>query len=189
MSFPRLSKDLRKTLNVLTDQLNAKIRSVVERVDLYYPNKYIRFYDIDPQFEGHQFCDVDEQGRERPDPDWKKEAWFLTLSGSDMRPDSTVVPVDNNNHRESVDLRTLDVSACLEPHEHADNYMFTCLFAQQIQEHPGFKFVAKGEGADLIVPLWEPPKAFHPKTIAHSVSYLALGEDVHALLIIYSENR
>jgi hypothetical protein len=66
---PKLTKDLGRMLNIRTDQLNAEIKAVVEKVDSQFPSKYVRFYDIDPQFEGHRFCDVDEQVNERPDPD------------------------------------------------------------------------------------------------------------------------
>ncbi|KAL2782956.1 SGNH hydrolase-type esterase domain-containing protein [Aspergillus keveii] len=174
---PSLTKDLRRMLNILTDQLNAKIKRVVEKVDSQFPNKYVRFYDIDPQFEGHRFCDVDEQGNERPHPDWKKEAWFLTVAGSDMQPDGTVVPVNDNHHPDSVDLRTIDVSTCPEPDLNADAYTFACLFARQIQENPDFEFVGEGDGADLIMPMLESDKAFHPKAIAHSQTVAGIKRD------------
>ncbi|KAL6228704.1 hypothetical protein BDW75DRAFT_246424 [Aspergillus navahoensis] len=163
-------------LNVLTDQLNAKIKRVVEKVDSQFPNKYMQFYNIDPQFKGHRFCDVDEQGRERPDPDWKQEAWFLTIAGSDMDPDGTMVPVNDNHYPYSVDLRTVDISACPEPHEYANDYTFSCLLARQIQENPDFEFAGEGDGADLIMPLLEAAKGFHPKTIAHTMSCSAMGD-------------
>ena len=165
---PKLDKEKRSRLNRLAEQLNERIRGVTAQVDSEFSDKYIRFYDINPQFDTHRFCDVDEKGNERKE--WKDSTWFLTAFGDDIHPNGEVIPL-NDNVEGSFDLRTLDLSQCPGPDsDDGDPRADACDYARFVQENPDVIIEDEGTNADFITTFLEPAKAFHPKSIAHVVS-------------------
>ena len=167
---PRLTNDLRRRLNEASINLNNKLKSVIEEVNARYTDKFIRFYDIDPQFDRHRFCDVDDNGNERGD-DWQSASWFFYVAGKDALEDGTVDPRDDNGPG-SVDLRTYNTNGCPSWDNDEDPRWWMCRLAETIQGTPGAVFPQGSDlSADFItIPEWA-NKAFHPKSIVHKVNF------------------
>ncbi|KAK2757692.1 hypothetical protein FQN54_004661 [Arachnomyces sp. PD_36] len=167
---PKLLREKRARLNRLTEQLNERLRVLVAEVDSRFPDKYIRFFDINPQFDTHRFCDVDENGNDREE--WKDDSWFLTAFGNDINPEGEVIPLDDNVEG-SFDLRTFDTSQCPPPDAEEDELgiLDVCDYARFFQENPDLQVGDEGDNADTITTFFEPVKALHPKSIAHAASF------------------
>lgn len=165
---PKLSKKERRKLNVLTHRLNDKIRGIVAEVNAEYKNKWIRFYNIDPQFEGHRFCDVDGKSNEWTGDNFKDKAWFLTVFGEDIKADG--IEVLDENSLDAINLRTMDLSQCSPTATIEDPMFHACMYAEMIQASGAEEPLEEADGTDFIVTEVQLEKAFHPKTIAHAVS-------------------
>jgi hypothetical protein len=91
--YPKLTRDIRSQLNNLVLKVNNVLKKLVEEInkdnETRHPRKYIRFYDIDGNFNGHRICDHDTE-------DWNDEHWFFTpIRNLDPRPDEPNVPPQN----------------------------------------------------------------------------------------------
>jgi hypothetical protein len=74
---PKMTLELRKTLNGLTDDVNALIKRLVERkASTLPPNRKIFFVDYNKEFEGHRLCEV---GVEEPEIR-SNHTWVFTNS-------------------------------------------------------------------------------------------------------------
>ena len=73
---PRLSHELRRTLNSMIKALNVKVGLAAERAALDHPHARIQFVDYDQTFEGHRFCEPHNVEPDYSNPDiWFYQTW------------------------------------------------------------------------------------------------------------------
>lgn len=95
---PRLTRDVRRSLNGLVDAANAKLRRTVDVVNARFrgPRPRVLFVGYDDLFDGHRFCEpgVVEPAYNRTD------SWFFLVGGPDNARNRTTWPNGTNGDPE-----------------------------------------------------------------------------------------
>ncbi|KAL3471764.1 SGNH hydrolase-type esterase domain-containing protein [Aspergillus californicus] len=161
---PLMTGELRMTLNNLVDRLNQVIAGAVEAVNAEYGNKHVRWFDIDPLFEGHRLCDVDPN--DAPIIDHRDNAWFYTPWEWD---DS--LPFDSLSNVAETKLAAANDQSCPPEDEELDTELgIIC----RLLRLGGYFDDGTGTGTpprDLPLPTWLKAffmKMMHPEQPAHA---------------------
>lgn len=95
---PRLTQDIRHSLNRLVDATNAKLRKTVDVVNSRFrgPRPRVLFVNYDDLFDGHRFC---EPGVVEPAYD-RTDSWFFLVGGPDNARNRTTWPNGTNGDPE-----------------------------------------------------------------------------------------
>ncbi|KAH8816524.1 pectate lyase superfamily protein-domain-containing protein [Xylogone sp. PMI_703] len=180
-TLPRaeLAQELRAWVNEDVLALNAAIQRAINTVNQELANsgsqKFVRYVDIDSQYDTHRFCDNW--------PNWKSDAWFFAPAGGDTtETGGTTTDFNVPPSNVTVDLTKIDPNTCTDAADNSGDWgeMFMCGFAQAYALDPGAYDTSEvvtsnnDDGDDGIwstfewaafLPTWI-EKAFHPKTIA-----------------------
>ena len=174
-----LTTALREWVNddviALNIAINQAINTVNQEMVAAGSQKFIRYVDIDAQYENHRFCD--------PWPNWKSDAWFFAPATADETAQTGTSPNWNYsifNDTGTVDLTQIDPDTCTDDADNNDDWgqMFMCGFAQYYAENnatvdPSQIYYSDPSDGDalpssfqfnLFLPTWI-EKSFHPKSI------------------------
>ena len=190
--LPLLTNELRSRANLAVKALNdaiyqATIFATEQRTD----GRSVRFIDIDQIYEGNRFCE--------DRPNWKSGAWFFTAFGSDIGTTAFDVPPDaipdptttGPLANISLDLSTINTTTCQDEADDSGDWgdQFICTLAQQVvgvdpsqlinmqsddpDDNSTLSINPPGNIGDKTfptIPGLNYHKAFHPKTIALSLT-------------------
>ncbi|KAH6710553.1 SGNH hydrolase-type esterase domain-containing protein [Leptodontidium sp. MPI-SDFR-AT-0119] len=77
---PKLTQELRRTINGLVDRMNHYLEANVEIANEELGRDRVFYVDPNPEFDGHRFC---EEGVMEPDDSTNSPSWFFLLRGTD----------------------------------------------------------------------------------------------------------
>jgi hypothetical protein len=180
-----LTEDLRRRINSGIVSFNSVLRGAIYEVqqDLEregFTNKRIRFFDTDPIYEGHRFCEP--HGSSVPGwPEFGDQAWFFPAIGADdISPDgSRLTPrADENDPGLELDRRGGD--SCSDPY-----WEWDCALGELLARDPDLplnekQYPQRRTILDLLTlgPLGKAVamKLFHPKSIAYDAIAKQIAE-------------
>jgi hypothetical protein len=165
---PRLTKELRASMNALVLTVNAKLRKTINSINSHYAQDKVVFVDYDGEFEGHRFCEPNVR-----EPDYlRADTWFFLVGGPDNARNGTQL-------RRLSDVQTLpstsaliDPLSCLEPARRSGDWgiMALCYMTMAKYRDPTLR-PARGDSMSSLGSMWYVPtfygKTFHPRTLGH----------------------
>ncbi|KAL2821315.1 SGNH hydrolase-type esterase domain-containing protein [Aspergillus cavernicola] len=165
LAAPKLLKAKRQQMNALVRSLNTIIKDMVQEVNAEFDDKHIRFFDIDPLFNGHRLCDTDPStGAELSN--WRTNAWFYTFyrnsdPGARLSTVAATLTAENDNLD---DLGPVDLSKCPAEGTELDTELgMWCEMLREIDLGAGSGLPPR-DLTDIIGSLF---KTMHPKFKAH----------------------
>jgi len=167
---PKLTVKIRTRINAVIDAMNYRIASFVAltqfRLDNAGIRKRIRLHKIDDFYDYNRYCDfVTKEGKDR---DWKDDAWFSTLFGSDKDGDGNIIP-RAQEVGPGINVRNLDPAACEAALKLAEatggDFDLACYYRLVLVDHPTFDLAPPHSLSDFNRDTFK--NDFYPKSIAH----------------------
>ena len=157
---PNLTSKLRRRMNALTLGLNERIKEGVFRSKDNSANATITFIDYDSSFEGHRFCETDQEIPDYKNPDvWFYQTWGDAGEGS-KPPDDADEP----------SYEDVDPDTCFEEANASGDWgrLAVCRMAIAKRENPDLEpEPGNGEVTSQDLGSWITPnqlaRIFHPK--------------------------
>ncbi|KAL4882936.1 SGNH hydrolase-type esterase domain-containing protein [Aspergillus karnatakaensis] len=170
LNSPRLNKDLRREMNNMVAEVNKVLGELVDEVYNEYKDrevpKYIRFYDIDQNFEGHRICDPGHASV-------RNDHWFYTPYHNPEdrpNPDASLNPrSDEQGNFNIYDLFPVDYSQCPPAGTELDTEHGTeCHLLRQLDPGPdAYPGIAP---RDFDTSRQWLKQMMHPKWVAHTAT-------------------
>ncbi|KAI8634678.1 SGNH hydrolase [Xylariaceae sp. FL1651] len=164
---PKLTKELRSSMNALVLTVNAKLRQTINNINSGFTKDKVIFVDYDNEFEGHRFCEpnVTEPAYERAD------TWFFLVGGSDNARNGTQPQQLSAIEPLSPASPLVDPLSCLEPAQRSGDWgtLALCYMAMAKHRDPTLRLAHGGFSSQNS--MWYVPtyygKTFHPRTLGH----------------------
>ncbi|KXJ97688.1 SGNH hydrolase-type esterase domain-containing protein [Microdochium bolleyi] len=182
---PKLTRELRASMNALVLAVNGKIRETVAGINRRFATRKVVFVDYDDLFEGHRFC---EQGVSEPDYE-RDDTWFFLVGGRDNARNETGNSTGSHHaagggHHSAgtttlpTDLAALvDPSACLEPARRSGDWgaQALCYMAMARRRDPALRLAPAlpgRVGAPPPLPLGSQPRGDQEVSVQNSMWYV-----------------